>query len=77
MYSISLSISSRTIKLRFDLYASSNTLTISYTLMKSGLPTNISGEIILTYRKLDSIASLAAKAVLPEPFTPSNNTVNS
>jgi|688.fasta_scaffold214248_2 hypothetical protein len=76
MYSISLSMSSRTIRLRLDLYASSNTFTISATFVKSALPTNYSGDIILTNKKSDSIASFAANAVLPEPLTPSINTVS-
>lgn len=64
------SMSSRTIILRGDLYASSKILAIACTLAKSVKPTNCSGDIILTKGNPLSIAIFAAKAVLPDPLSP-------
>ena len=69
--SSSLSTSSSTIRERGDLYASSKILAMACTLAKSVKPTKFSGEIIFTKGNPLSIAILAAKAVLPEPFSPS------
>mmetsp|Transcript_23273 Transcript_23273/g.59477 ORF Transcript_23273/g.59477 Transcript_23273/m.59477 type:complete len:408 (-) Transcript_23273:1022-2245(-) len=76
-YSSRRSMSSRMMTDSGERYASSNTRVIWLLLVCSAYPTRLSGEMTLTKGNSDSMATVAAMALLPDPTGPSSTHVSS